>query len=489
MILPTIANTAAPSASTAERPDGGPSTGAATDGSNDPGSFSSAMANAATAPAPSDAPDSEVRTGPQAPGAHSAQSATVSGAAANTPTSLLGSKNLGLAETVASEAAVRQAASAARSLAAGTAEAAAGRTDGATTPNATRGASGKGSANSAPAAKGQTENSPKGESPISAEAASQPVAGATVGNSVLPDGAQTAANAANIEAAASVALAQNATAEGALGSAGARLLTPGQAASGASIVRSAQSTSAQLSQGVVSSGTEQEPVAADGARALTDAAAPEAASPSFSSLLATGAKAAGQLSAGINTGMAGDATAASPGAGTQLPPAALAALGAPAQGAGANGAASVLLHVSTPVGEPGFGQDVSRQVVYLAKVGAHSAELSLQPAELGPVNVSIRMNGLEASLVISASHPGTRAALQEALPHLSALFQSSGLQLTGAQVGDGSQHNAGEGPAQRNASASQGPLTPSGAPQATAVALTAATTAQALSNRLIDTFA
>jgi len=109
----------------------------------------------------------------------------------------------------------------------------------------------------------------------------------------------------------------------------------------------------------------------------------------------------------------------------------------------------VLVHVGTPVNDPGFGQDVSRQIVYLSKTGVQSAELTLQPANLGPVSVSIQMNGVQASLAITASHETTRAALQNALPHLNQLFAQNGLQLMGAQVGDGSQYQNNPGQQQR----------------------------------------
>jgi len=173
--------------------------------------------------------------------------------------------------------------------------------------------------------------------------------------------------------------------------------------------------------------------------------------------------------------------------GAQLPASVLASL----PGASAAGAAvgNALVHISTPVGDAGFGQDVSRQLVYLAKTGTQSAELSLQPANLGPVSVSIQMNGLDASIAISASHAATRAALQEALPHLHELFQGSGLQLTGAHVGDGSQRHADQGAAQRNPATATNGLGSSGANDAAPVTLGVGVAQAAVGNRLIDTFA
>jgi flagellar hook-length control protein FliK len=107
--------------------------------------------------------------------------------------------------------------------------------------------------------------------------------------------------------------------------------------------------------------------------------------------------------------------------------------------------------IGTPVGDPGFGQELARGMVYLARSGSQSAELTLNPADLGPVRVELQMNGQQASLMISASHEATRSAMQEALPQLHALFEQNGLQLSGAQVGDRWQNGTSGDPGQRGA--------------------------------------
>jgi flagellar hook-length control protein FliK len=141
--------------------------------------------------------------------------------------------------------------------------------------------------------------------------------------------------------------------------------------------------------------------------------------------------------------------------------------GTPGPGQAAMPVGGAAYAVRTPVGDPGFGADLSRQVVYLAKTGTQSAELTLQPPGLGPVSVAIQMNGLQASVAISASHEASRAALRDALPQLSALFQQSGLQLAGAHVGDGSERTPDRDGARRDATAWAGAVaTPSPAPAA-----------------------
>lgn len=212
---------------------------------------------------------------------------------------------------------------------------------------------------------------------------------------------------------------------------------------------------------------------------------------SFASVFARSAKAEGESTSGNTSDGIGDFVLANGG----TPPvssstAALTSLaGAPIPGSAALGLGPTQVDISTRVGDSGFGQDVSQQLVFLAKTGAQSAQLSLHPAELGPVSVSIQMNGLQASLVISASHAATRAALQEALPHLGELFQSSGLQLADAQVGDGSTRDADQGATQRHAIAIDGPLGPAAGARATTIGASAAAGSPVAGSRLIDTFA
>jgi flagellar hook-length control protein FliK len=91
--------------------------------------------------------------------------------------------------------------------------------------------------------------------------------------------------------------------------------------------------------------------------------------------------------------------------------------------------------VPTPVGQPGFGQEFSERVVVLARGGVQSAQISLEPAGLGPVSVSIQIHGHEATLAFIAPHETTRSALEGALPRLREMFAECGMQLSDASVG------------------------------------------------------
>jgi flagellar hook-length control protein FliK len=104
------------------------------------------------------------------------------------------------------------------------------------------------------------------------------------------------------------------------------------------------------------------------------------------------------------------------------------------------------INVPATVGTPAFAEDFSQRVVLLTRGKVHSAELSLTPAELGPVSVSIEVRGTEATLVFGSAHAATRAAIEEALPRLREMLSAQGLELTdarvGTQTGDGSPRDA-----------------------------------------------
>jgi flagellar hook-length control protein FliK len=145
-------------------------------------------------------------------------------------------------------------------------------------------------------------------------------------------------------------------------------------------------------------------------------------------------------------------------------------------------AAEVRASVATPIGHPAFGQDLSQQVVLLTRRGVQSAQISLDPAGLGPVSVSIQVHGHAASLAFTAAHEATRHALEAALPRLREMFASSGMQLSDATVG---------GRSQQEWTASGRPQTSSWAnPEASlAPSSDAAATPRGAAVRLVDTYA
>jgi len=115
-----------------------------------------------------------------------------------------------------------------------------------------------------------------------------------------------------------------------------------------------------------------------------------------------------------------------------------------AAGVSLSAAANHVMQIAlpAPVGTVAFTEDFSNRVTLLTRGRIQSAELSLTPPDLGPVNVSIEVHGTDATLVFSAPHAATRAAIEDAMPRLREMLDAQGLQLADARVGSQAGHDA-----------------------------------------------
>ena len=126
---------------------------------------------------------------------------------------------------------------------------------------------------------------------------------------------------------------------------------------------------------------------------------------------------------------------------------ALPGAGAAAAARGSEMPAPVQANVTTPFAETGFQQALGYQVSLLARDGIGQAELHLNPADMGPVEVRIHLDGDAARVMMSADLAPTRQWLEQALPTLAATLRDAGLTLAGGgvfeQAGGGHQQSAG----------------------------------------------
>lgn len=95
--------------------------------------------------------------------------------------------------------------------------------------------------------------------------------------------------------------------------------------------------------------------------------------------------------------------------------------------------------VRTPVGSPGWAEEVGQRVSWTASHDSGRADLVLTPPSMGRVEVSINMNGDQASANFVAANPQAREALQDALPKLREMLAQAGIQLGQANVSAGQQ--------------------------------------------------
>ena len=124
-------------------------------------------------------------------------------------------------------------------------------------------------------------------------------------------------------------------------------------------------------------------------------------------------------------------------------------------------AANAALHVEQllqPFDSPAWDDGLSGQVLWMARNGVRSAEIHLNPAELGPIEVKLSLTSepgtpgsasgpqSSASVQFSAAHAATREAIESALPRLREMLAENGIALGNTTVdarNAGSSHESG----------------------------------------------
>ena len=92
----------------------------------------------------------------------------------------------------------------------------------------------------------------------------------------------------------------------------------------------------------------------------------------------------------------------------------------------------------------------------MAREGVQQAELRLNPASLGSVEVRLSINNDQASVTFLAQNAATRDALEQAMPRLRESLAENGLALSHSEVGQ--QNQSGEQTADNETSMQNGHL-------------------------------
>lgn len=91
--------------------------------------------------------------------------------------------------------------------------------------------------------------------------------------------------------------------------------------------------------------------------------------------------------------------------------------------------------VDLPVGQPKWGNEFAQKVVWLTNQQHQVAEIRLNPAHLGPVEVTLSIMQDQATAQFSSPHLAVREAIEEALPRLREMMAENGIQLGNVMVG------------------------------------------------------
>jgi flagellar hook-length control protein FliK len=93
-----------------------------------------------------------------------------------------------------------------------------------------------------------------------------------------------------------------------------------------------------------------------------------------------------------------------------------------------------LLQLPPRVGESGWGQALAQRVMWLIGRDQQTAQLRLNPAELGPLEVKVTVQQDQASVSLLASNGAVRDALEHALPRLRDMLGQQDIQLVQVNV-------------------------------------------------------
>lgn len=116
--------------------------------------------------------------------------------------------------------------------------------------------------------------------------------------------------------------------------------------------------------------------------------------------------------------------------------------------AAASGPAGARYELHAPLHSPGFAPEMAARLSVAAADGIQQAQLHLNPAEMGPVQVQIVLDGQQAQVSFVAEQADTRAALEKSLPELAGALREQGLTLSGGGVFSQQQQTASGQPGQ-----------------------------------------
>jgi flagellar hook-length control protein FliK len=97
------------------------------------------------------------------------------------------------------------------------------------------------------------------------------------------------------------------------------------------------------------------------------------------------------------------------------------------------------------VNDAGWSQALGERLVVMAGRGQQVAEIKLNPAHLGPLEVKVSLQHDQASVSFLAQHAPVREALEQAIPRLREMFNQQDLQLVNVDVGQRRDAPAGGG--------------------------------------------
>ena len=102
---------------------------------------------------------------------------------------------------------------------------------------------------------------------------------------------------------------------------------------------------------------------------------------------------------------------------------------------------SVEVRLAVPFSRKDWNEQLGKQLSFLVSRNMDSAQIQLDPPELGPMQVRINIQQDQVALQFQAQHGMVREALDQSIARLQELFSEEGLDLVSVDVSDGSASN------------------------------------------------
>ena len=90
--------------------------------------------------------------------------------------------------------------------------------------------------------------------------------------------------------------------------------------------------------------------------------------------------------------------------------------------------------IAEAFGRPGWSQAMGKQILMMVNQNISTAEIRLNPAHLGPIEVLIDVSEEQVSVSMSSRHAMVRDAMEQALPRLREMLEQNGFSLADADI-------------------------------------------------------
>lgn len=113
--------------------------------------------------------------------------------------------------------------------------------------------------------------------------------------------------------------------------------------------------------------------------------------------------------------------------------------------------------INTPLQHPAWSQGVADRVAWMVQGNLQSAQIKLNPANLGPMEIKLSLHDdHRTSITFVSAHAPVRDALDAAMPRLRDMLESQGMNLVDVNVADAGVHSQQQSADQGSASSSSG---------------------------------